>query len=86
MKSTLTVISLCFLALTLSACHTPGLAELTSHLNERGCATRGTATASAGLAGASLGGNLTWDCAGRAPQTGEPEATSAPIPAGQPPF
>lgn len=58
------------LALGLTACSTTGgLTDLTNHLNERGCATEGSATASAGITGAAMGGNIKWSCAGapRAP-------------------
>lgn len=58
---TLAILALC---LPLAACGTTGLGELTTHLNERGCATKGSAHASAGLTGASLAGDISWDCAG----------------------
>lgn len=56
---TLAIIALC---LPLTACGTMGLGELTQHLNERGCATKGSAHASAGITGASLAGDLSWNC------------------------
>lgn len=68
----LTILSL--ICLALSGCASAsGLTDLTRHLNERGCATQGSATASAGITGASLGGNVAWKCLGAAPLTGEPQ-------------
>lgn len=73
-KAILTISAICLTALALSACQTPGLGELTAHLNDRGCATRGSATASAGITGASLGGNVEWECKPPAPASMRPGA------------
>ncbi len=61
---TLTAVALMGLALALAGCSTTGLGDLTSHLNERGCATKGSANANAGITGASLAGNVSWSCPG----------------------
>lgn len=51
-------------AVALAGCGTTSLADLTTHLNERGCAHKGSAHASAGMTGGTIAGDVTWDCTG----------------------
>lgn len=83
-KKCLTISLLCLSALSLAACQTPNLADFTTHLNERGCATKGSVTASAGITGASMGGNVDWDC-GNKPAGLAPGQVVGMIPPAAPP-
>lgn len=73
-------LTLAVASLSLASCGTrgAGLTELTAHLNSRGCATEGSATASAGLTGASMGGNLKWSCPGSQIPSIAPEPKPSP--------
>lgn len=51
-------------AVALTGCGTTSLADLTMHLNERGCAHKGKAHANAGLTGATIAGDVEWNCTG----------------------
>lgn len=83
-RRTLTISLLCLSALSLAACQTPGIAELTTHLNERGCGTKGSVTASASLTGATMTGTLDWDC-GNKPAGLAPGQVVGTIPPAAPP-
>lgn len=64
-------------AVALTGCGTTSLADLTTHLNERGCANKGKAHANAGLTGATIAGDVEWDCTGF-PRQPEEEAKDVP--------